>query len=328
MKSIAKTLYNLTLNKLHLYRHLVNKMRFKGLSIEPSALMHVEGDIHYGRHSLINLGANIIVPEGSKLVLGNNNYIGRYVEIGPTHCIKIGDYTSLQDRCILVGDIEVGRYCLFSLNVLIASGKHCFDRKPHYLIRDQDELFLSEQYQQNKLSKKVIIEDDCWIGVNVVIMPGVRIGKGSIIGANSVVTKDIPPYSVAVGAPACVVKQRLEFMPPQELCYSRELDYPYFYSGFEISAHERQNALPFEGFFTKQEFELALNTQGYSKIALMVKSTDSDCSLSYNGESKVVGSQFSKIVFDLSQSKSNLLNFNNNSENRNAKLVLQKAWVE
>lgn len=52
----------------------------------------------------------------------------------------------------------------------------------------------------------VYIEDDCWIGGNVVILPGVRIGKGSTIAAGAVVTKDIPPYSVAMGAPAKVRK--------------------------------------------------------------------------------------------------------------------------
>lgn len=52
----------------------------------------------------------------------------------------------------------------------------------------------------------IFIEDDCWIGGNTVILPGVRIGKGSTIGASSVVTKDIPPYSVAVGSPCRVIK--------------------------------------------------------------------------------------------------------------------------
>lgn len=51
------------------------------------------------------------------------------------------------------------------------------------------------------------IEEDCWIGANVTVLPGVTIGKGCTIGAGSVVTRDIPPYSVAVGAPARVIKK-------------------------------------------------------------------------------------------------------------------------
>lgn len=53
----------------------------------------------------------------------------------------------------------------------------------------------------------VYIEDNVWIGEKASIMPGVRIGKGSIIASNSVVTKDIPPYCVAAGIPAKVIKQ-------------------------------------------------------------------------------------------------------------------------
>lgn len=58
----------------------------------------------------------------------------------------------------------------------------------------------------------VSIGDDCWIGGNVTIMPGVKIGKGCTIGAGSVVTKDIPDFSVAVGSPAKVVK-KVEAVP-------------------------------------------------------------------------------------------------------------------
>lgn len=55
--------------------------------------------------------------------------------------------------------------------------------------------------------KKVIIEDNVWLGDNVTVLPGVTIGKGSIIGSNAVVSKSIPPYSIAVGIPARVIKQ-------------------------------------------------------------------------------------------------------------------------
>lgn len=54
--------------------------------------------------------------------------------------------------------------------------------------------------------KAIRIEDDSWIGANVVILPGVTIGRGSTIGAGSIVSRDVPPYSVAVGIPARVVK--------------------------------------------------------------------------------------------------------------------------
>jgi len=55
----------------------------------------------------------------------------------------------------------------------------------------------------------IIIEDDVWLGVGSTVLDGVTIGKGSVIGAGAVVTKDIPPYSIAVGVPAKVIKKRL-----------------------------------------------------------------------------------------------------------------------
>jgi acetyltransferase-like isoleucine patch superfamily enzyme len=64
-------------------------------------------------------------------------------------------------------------------------------------------------------AKEVTIGNDCWIGGNTVIMPGVTIGNGCTIGAGSVVTKDIPPFSVAIGSPARVVK-KVEPVPDVE----------------------------------------------------------------------------------------------------------------
>ena len=59
------------------------------------------------------------------------------------------------------------------------------------------------------LVKPIVIEDDVWIGRRVIILPGVTIGRGSVIGAGAVVAKDIPPYSVAVGNPCKVVRNRI-----------------------------------------------------------------------------------------------------------------------
>ena len=63
-------------------------------------------------------------------------------------------------------------------------------------------------FKQGSSQQGVFIEDDVWIGAHVTVTDGVRIGKGSVIGAGAVVTRDIPPYSVAVGVPARVIKSR------------------------------------------------------------------------------------------------------------------------
>ena len=57
------------------------------------------------------------------------------------------------------------------------------------------------------MGKRIVIGEDCWLGGNVIVLPGVTIGKGSTIGAGSVVTKDVPDYCVAAGNPARVLKK-------------------------------------------------------------------------------------------------------------------------
>lgn len=61
--------------------------------------------------------------------------------------------------------------------------------------------------RRHGIEAAVVIEEDCWLGTGAIILPGVRIGRGSIVGAGAVVTRDIPPLSLAVGVPARVVRQ-------------------------------------------------------------------------------------------------------------------------
>ncbi len=83
----------------------------------------------------------------------------------------------------------------------------------------------------------------------VYIKQGITIGRGAVIGANSVVLKDIPPYEIHAGSPAKKLKNRLEFVPRNQLRGSREEDRPYFYRGFDhyaIAASEQVGLPSFE----------------------------------------------------------------------------------
>ncbi len=109
--------------------------------------------------------------------------------------IKIGKKTYLGRNCFVCADpseanIDIGKYCAISHNVHIRTRK----RKKIYHFKDE---LTSSPY-----GKDIIIEDYVWIGANVFISGGVTIGENSIIGANSVVVKDIPPNTVYGGVPA------------------------------------------------------------------------------------------------------------------------------
>jgi len=94
------------------------------------------------------------------------------------------------------GGLEIGNNCLIAAHVVFVPENHRFD---------QSDLLIREQ---GVIQKGICIEDDVWVATRVVVLDGVTIGRGAVIGAGSVVTKDIPAYAVAYGTPARVVGQR------------------------------------------------------------------------------------------------------------------------
>lgn len=137
-------------------------------------------------------------------------FIGKDCSVAPNAVlqgnIQIGENCSVQYNTLMIGYgnpgdakglIKIGNNVRIAPNVMIISANHVFDN-PDIPICNQ-----------GMNIKSITIEDDVWVAGRVNITAGVTIGKGSVIGAGSVVTKDIPPYSVAVGVPAKVIKQRI-----------------------------------------------------------------------------------------------------------------------
>jgi virginiamycin A acetyltransferase len=124
--------------------------------------------------------------------------LGRFVGIeGPGTVIK-----SLKE------EIYIGSFSSIGQNVCIVDFNHSFGKISSSFIHH---LVFKEKFITDLTSKgPVIIEEDVFIGSNSVVLPGVRIGRGSVIGAGSVVTKDIPKYSIAVGNPAMVISKRFD----------------------------------------------------------------------------------------------------------------------
>lgn len=198
--------------------------------------------LRMGVGTILRAGAELsgtVAPDGEPtLTLGRFVRIGRRVQLGAgaDERLRIGDYTSIHNGCIILGDVTVGRHCLLSNNIFISSSDHFSDVRPSWLIKDQDALVATAPELAARRSMPVVIEDDCWIGWGAVIRRGVHIGRGAIVGANSVVTHDVPPYAIHVGAPNRPVGSRLDFDPPERISCDDPAHLPYFYSGFDLRA--------------------------------------------------------------------------------------------
>lgn len=126
------------------------------------------------------------------------------------------------------GKALIKRYCSIGKNVKLGLAKHPVSNfSTHPMLsqsgitqKDFKEDFVTydKYYADNKF--KVVIENDVWIGDDCLVLQGVHIGQGAVVGANSVVTKDVPPYAIVVGSPARVIKYRFDEETIQQLLQS------------------------------------------------------------------------------------------------------------
>jgi acetyltransferase-like isoleucine patch superfamily enzyme len=247
---------------------LIRRRRVIGIHL--TAQVAVQGSFVFGRHVSIGRNSLVQVPAGAQLTLGNGVRIGREVEVNPRSEITIGDFTSVQDRCLLLGQVAIGANCLLAPNVIMSSGTHQFMERPAWLIRDQDALLADPGYSpSNPRHLPIHVHDDCWIGINAVVMRGVTLGRGTVVGANSVVTRSCEPYSVVAGAPARLIHRRFAFKPPSAISSAVPDDLPYFYSGFDL----RQCAVSSTGWKAHGRFQLALDRAAARSILLEVEVT-------------------------------------------------------
>ncbi len=129
-----------------------------------------------------SLGMNSVIEDYTVL----NNAVGEII-IGHECRVGIGN--------TIIGPVHIGNTVNLAQNITISGLNHNFNDVNTTII------------EQGVSTSPIIINDDVWIGANSVVLAGVTIGKHSVVGAGSVVTKNIPSYSVAVGNPARVIKQ-------------------------------------------------------------------------------------------------------------------------
>lgn len=142
------------------------------ITLADHAQLTLHGDV------ILYEGVGVRVNEGAQLSIGDHTYINRSASIDCTHEIKIGDYCAISDNVqILDSDFHPITY----------NGK------------------------TSTISKPVHIGNHVWIGRSAIILKGITIGDGAIIGAGSIVTKSIPSRCLAVGNPARVIKENVEW---------------------------------------------------------------------------------------------------------------------
>ena len=138
----------------------------------------------YHKARFAKCGRNVQIGRGCKFIHEN---------------IYVGDNVLLNDGTEIISSkakVYIGNGVLFGPNVTIRGGNHRIDVVGKYICDVSSKEKLPENDQD------VYIEDDVWIGTGAIILKGVRVGTGSIIGGGSVVTRDVPPYTVHVGSPA------------------------------------------------------------------------------------------------------------------------------
>lgn len=187
LRDKVKRYYNKIFNK---HIRTLFKSCGEGISISPSF-------VYMGLNN-VSIGNNFRAGERLKLRTFDSWGTLKY-----TPQITIGDNVNIETDCHISAINKV----LIGNNVLMASFVYISDHSHGNVNEMCEEALFSPPIERPLYSKgPIIIEDNVWLGEKTSVMPGVHIGCGAIIGANSVVTKDIPAYAVAVGAPAKVIK--------------------------------------------------------------------------------------------------------------------------
>ena len=185
-----------------LYNSLLQVWRRRRLGIKDAGV-RVGSRVQVSHPHLLNIGNGARLRDNvritGKVTIGEKSDVRPYVFLNAQDgSITVGSNCSINDYTTLLGSgvISIGNDVRIAAHTVIVAGDHIFS-DPDMPIR-----------LQGVLPKPVVIEDDVWIAANVCILGGVRIGKGSVIGAGAVVTRSISPMSIAVGNPARVIRTR------------------------------------------------------------------------------------------------------------------------
>jgi acetyltransferase-like isoleucine patch superfamily enzyme len=149
-----------------------------------------------GKNARICRNTRMDVMPFNNFILGNDSTIEDFCTVNNgVGDVLIGDRTRIGLSNVIIGPVTIGNDVMLAQNIVLSGLNHGYEdvtKVPH---------------KQPVTKKVIIIEDEVWVGANSIVVAGVRIGKHSIIAGGSVVTKDVPAYSVVAGNPARVIKK-------------------------------------------------------------------------------------------------------------------------
>jgi len=165
-------------NRLAIHREFLRREAFVRWPVHGNVLdAFQEGRLEVGAGTLLEPHVWITAPGSARVRIGSGTFLNIGVMVAA------------------VARVEIGDHCMFANGCFVTDGNHRFD--------DPD---TPVPWQGFTTKGPVRVADNVWCGANVVITSGVTVGERCVIGANSVVTEDIPPFSIAAGAPARVVR--------------------------------------------------------------------------------------------------------------------------
>jgi acetyltransferase-like isoleucine patch superfamily enzyme len=165
-------------NRARIHWEMMRRQAFVRWPVHGNVLEALtDGRLEIGAHTLLEPHVWLTAPGSARIRIGSGTFLNIGVMVAALELVEIGDH------------------CMFANGCFVSDGNHRFD--------DRNRPVPWQGFDSRGPTR---VGDNVWCGVNVVITSGVQVGERSVIGANSVITSDIPPFSVAAGAPARVLR--------------------------------------------------------------------------------------------------------------------------